>query len=89
LIAPSCARRPPPQKTSFLSSTHPDDDHPVQPKKEPESMNTEYEGLFPKTPDRVEDTIWGRTETHEHPFAPDTIVKKDWYGSVTDIGSSW
>jgi hypothetical protein len=52
-------------------------------------MNTEYEGLFPKTPDRVEDTIWGRVETHEHPFAPDTIVRKDWYGTVTDVETSW
>jgi hypothetical protein len=52
-------------------------------------MNTEYEGLFHRTPDRVEDTIWGRTEPHEHEFAPDTTVKKDWYGNVTDVSSSW
>jgi hypothetical protein len=51
-------------------------------------MNTEYEGLFPKTPDRVEDTVWGRVETHEHPFAPDTIVTKNWLGSVIDVDTS-
>jgi hypothetical protein len=34
-----------------------------------------YEGLFAWHPDRVEDGISGRTETHDHTFGR---IEKDW-----------
>ncbi len=47
-----------------------------------------YEGLFASTPDRVQDGIWGRVETHEQTFGPDIQVRKDWYGNVTSAEES-
>jgi hypothetical protein len=49
-----------------------------------------YEGLFAQTPDRSQETIWGREERHSNPFGSDTVVTKGWYGQVQSVEeSSW
>jgi hypothetical protein len=53
-----------------------------------ENEASNYEGLFAQTPDRSEDTVWGRTETHSNPFGSDTIVKRDWLGEIRSIEES-
>jgi hypothetical protein len=44
-----------------------------------------YEGLFASTPNRVQEGIWGRVETHERTFEPDVLVRKDWFGGVQSV----
>ena len=48
-----------------------------------------YEGLFARTPDQNQDTVWGKTETHSNGLGPDTVVKRDWYGGVPSVEESW
>jgi len=48
-----------------------------------------YEGLFASAPDRVENGVWGTTETHERTFGPDIQVRKDWYGGVQSVEDNW
>ncbi len=48
-----------------------------------------YEGLFARTPDQTQETIWGTTETHTNPLGPDTVVQRDWYGQVRSVEDSW
>jgi hypothetical protein len=56
------------------------------------STESEYEGIFAKTPETSTDTPWGHTETHrEYPWGPDLIVRKDWFGNaeIQDPGTTW
>jgi hypothetical protein len=51
--------------------------------------NSNYQGLFAREPDRIQETIWSRTETHTNALGPDTVVTKGLYGEVRSVETSW
>ena len=53
-----------------------------------DNKTDQYEGLWARTPDESQTTIWGTTETHSNMFGPDTVVKKDWFGQVQSVEES-
>ncbi len=54
-----------------------------------EDESESYQGMFASNPDRVDQGIWDRVETHTEILGPDVQVHKDWYGNVTKVESSW